>query len=81
MVIPTAFLPRKGIDDIDPIIARFEPRLKEVRAILTDPGNNRERTVRFHIEAKMCIDPAPEVAFDTILELTTGHYSIKPSEA
>jgi type VI secretion system protein ImpF len=63
---------------IELIVSRFEPRLKDVRAVLTDAGSGKERTVRFHIEAKMCVDPAPEVAFDTILELTTGHYTIKP---
>jgi type VI secretion system protein ImpF len=64
---------------IELVVSRFEPRLKDVRAVLTDPGSGKERTVRFHIEAKMCVDPAPEVAFDTILELTTGHYTIQPS--
>jgi type VI secretion system protein ImpF len=66
---------------IEGVIARFEPRLREVRATLIDPGNNRERTVRFHIDAKLSLDPAPEVAFDTILELTTGHYVVQPSGA
>lgn len=62
---------------IEDVVSRFEPRLKDVRAILEESGNGLERTVRFHIEAKLCVDPAPEVAFDTILELATGHYSVK----
>jgi hypothetical protein len=37
--------------------------------------------VRFKVEAHLRVDPAPAVAFDTILELTTGHYTIKPSDA
>jgi type VI secretion system protein ImpF len=64
---------------LEAVIGRFEPRLRDVRAKLLDPGNEKERTVRFHIEARLNVDPAPEVDFDTILELTTGHYSVKPS--
>ncbi len=66
---------------LEGIIAKFEPRLRDVRATLVSAGDGIERNVRFHIEAKLCVDPAPEVAFDTILELTTGHYSIKPANA
>jgi type VI secretion system protein ImpF len=62
---------------IETIIARFEPRLKDIKATLIEAGDNKARTVRFRIDARMRVDPAPEVAFDTILELTTGHYSIK----
>jgi type VI secretion system protein ImpF len=61
-------------------ISFFEPRLKQVRVVMVDAVSGKERTVKFHIDAKMCVDPAPEVAFDTVLELTTGHYSVKPSE-
>lgn len=64
---------------IETIIARFEPRLKDIRATLVDGGDNKARTVKFRVDARMRVDPAPEVAFDTILELTTGHYSIKPA--
>jgi type VI secretion system protein ImpF len=66
---------------IEATIARFEPRLKDIRATMVDPGDGKARTVKFRVDARLCVDPAPEVAFDTILELTTGHYSIKPAEA
>jgi type VI secretion system protein ImpF len=62
-------------------IARFEPRLKDVHARMITPADSKERTVRFHVEARLCLEPAPEVAFDTILELATGHYAVKPSGA
>jgi type VI secretion system protein ImpF len=65
---------------IEAAISHFEPRLQDVRAILLDPAEEVERTVRFRVEARLCLEPAPAVAFDTILELTTGHYSVKPSE-
>ena len=32
-------------------VEMFEPRLKDIRARLVDPGDGKERTVKFHIEA------------------------------
>jgi type VI secretion system protein ImpF len=66
---------------LEEVVSRFEPRLRDVRASLIDSGDGKQREVRLRVEARLCVDPAPEVAFDTILELTTGHYSVKPSEA
>jgi len=65
---------------LESVIAQFEPRLRDIRASLVDAGDGKNRSVRFHIEARLCVDPAPEVAFDTVLELTTGHYTIKSGE-
>jgi type VI secretion system protein ImpF len=62
---------------LETIIGRFEPRLRDVQATVLDPGESLERTIRFRIDARLCMDPAP-VAFDTILELTTGRYDVKP---
>ncbi len=64
---------------LEGIVARFEPRLKDVRAILLDSDNDKDRSIKYRVEARLCLDPAPEVAFDTVLELTTGHYSVKSS--
>ena len=62
------------------IITRFEPRLSDIRVSLVDAGDSKMPTIRFRVDARLSVDPSPEVAFDTILELTSGHYSIKPSE-
>jgi len=64
---------------IEAVIALFEPRLRDVRATVVESGQSLDRTIRFHIDARLCLDPAPAVAFDTILELGTGHYEVKPS--
>jgi type VI secretion system protein ImpF len=61
---------------VEDMIARFEPRLKNVRVTVVDPGNQRDRRARFHIDAQLNADPAPEVGFETVLELTTGQASI-----
>jgi len=62
---------------LESVVSRFEPRLKDVRATMISAGDGLERRVQFKVEARLCVDPAPEVAFDTILELSTGHYSVK----
>jgi type VI secretion system protein ImpF len=62
---------------LEEAVAKFEPRLREVRATLSDPGDGKDRSVRFRIDAKLNVDPAPEVAFETVLELTTGRYSVQ----
>ena len=64
---------------IEGVLIRFEPRLRDVRAVLLDATDNKDRTVRFRVEARLSMEPAPEVAFDTILELNTGRYSISSS--
>lgn len=61
---------------LETIVMRYEPRLRDVKATLTEPGNLRDRFVRFHLSGRLRMDPAPEVAFETILELTTGHSTI-----
>ena len=63
---------------IERVIERFEPRLRNVRARLVE-GFGGSQTVRFQIHAELNVDPAPEVGFETILELMTGHASIKES--
>jgi type VI secretion system protein ImpF len=63
---------------IERIIERFEPRLRQVRARLVE-GAGGSQTVRFQIHAELNVDPAPEVGFETVLELMTGHASIKES--
>lgn len=55
----------------------FEPRLSDVRVTL-ESADTADRRLRFHIEANMRLDPAPEeIAFDTVLELTSGEYRVK----
>jgi type VI secretion system protein ImpF len=66
---------------IERVITTFEPRLRDVHATLVERSDARDRTVRFHIDARLALDPAPEVSFETVLELMTGRASIRPSEA
>lgn len=61
---------------IEAVVARFEPRLKDIRVTMVDSGDNKNRTLTFRIDARLRLDPSPDVAFDTILELTSGHTSV-----
>jgi type VI secretion system protein ImpF len=61
---------------IEKIIALHEPRLKNVRANYVKT-RALELRVLFHIDAELCVDPAPPVAFQTVLQLTTGHIDIR----
>jgi type VI secretion system protein ImpF len=63
--------------ELQEVVERFEPRLKEIQARLLDVDEEAARTIRFRIDAKLRADPAPAVAFETILELTTGRFAVQ----
>jgi type VI secretion system protein ImpF len=58
------------------IVARFEPRLRDIRVTMVGLPTAGDRRVRLHIEANLNVDPSPEVAFETVVELSTGKTSI-----
>ena len=67
---------------IEQVIADHEPRLRDVRVMLVDNASTAEQhRVRFHIEARLDVDPSPEVEFETVLELSTGQASVRPGVA
>ena len=65
---------------LERIVERFEPRLRDVRATLVDGGDAKLGKLRFRIDARLRVDPAPEVAFETILELASGISSVRRAE-
>src|SRR5207249_3649963 len=44
---------------LETIILRFEPRLRDVKATLLDPRQEVQRTVKFRVEARLSVEPAP----------------------
>jgi type VI secretion system protein ImpF len=63
---------------IQSIITLYEPRLKNLSVSLHGQAETGDRTIRFHIEALLQAEPAPEpVAFDSTLLLTTGSFEVK----
>src|SRR5262249_20368944 len=57
---------------LEGIITLHEPRLKDVRVVLTEVEENNKPAIRCRIEARFALDPAPEVSFDTVMEPLTG---------
>jgi type VI secretion system protein ImpF len=61
---------------IEKIITLHEPRLRNVRATFVKTRALELRVV-FHVDAELRVDPAPPVAFETVVELSTGHATIR----
>jgi len=78
---PSTNQERKFVGDaIKAVIERFEPRLKNVKVTMLDPDMNLVKiALRFRVDARLAVDPSPDVSFDTILEMATGHYEVKPT--
>ncbi len=57
-------------------ITNYEPRLKDVHVRVGQDASEK-RQLRFHIEAQIRLDPAPEeISFDTVLDLASGEYTV-----
>ena len=55
-------------------ILRYEPRLKDVQVTLNVPEAGNPLKVQLHLRAVLSVDPAPELVFDTTLDLASGHF-------
>ncbi|WP_165230987.1 type VI secretion system baseplate subunit TssE [Aquisphaera insulae] len=64
-------------EKIEQAIARFEPRLTNIRATLIDDHDEKQLKLKFQIQATLRVEPSPDVAFVTVLKLSTGEASIQ----
>ena len=63
---------------LEAAVETFEPRLVHARVTTREKYRAAQQAITFHVEAMLMIDPAPErIAFDTVLEITKGSYSVK----
>jgi type VI secretion system protein ImpF len=62
---------------LETVIEQCEPRLRNVHATMTTERSEEGRALRFHIDAQLNMDPSPEVAFVTVVDLMTGKTSIQ----
>lgn len=63
--------------EVEETIRRFEQRLENV-VVSFEPGRPTERGLRFRIDARLKVDPAPEpITFDTVLQLGSGQYLVR----
>ena len=65
--------------EVETAIQRFEPRLMNVRVMLTDLDPDLfDRTLRVRIEALLCTDPVPEaITFETLVRPTTLDVAVR----
>jgi type VI secretion system protein ImpF len=62
---------------IENAISTFEPRLEDVTVVLL-PAERGENAVRFRIDGRLRIEPAPEpVTFDTSMQMANGEYVVR----
>ena len=62
---------------IERVIAKYEPRLKNVRVHLLD-NDSVDRVLRLRIEAVLQADPVPEpVQFESSIEPASGAFEVK----
>lgn len=63
-------------------IERFEPRLKDIKVALLDSDDvAAHKSLKFQVEARLNVDPSPDVTFETVLEMTSGKYVVNPAAA
>lgn len=62
---------------IEEKILYFEPRLKDVHVEVGQGEAGNPLRIQFHLQAVLSVDPAPEMVFDTTLDLASGHFSHK----
>ncbi|MBA4191472.1 MAG: type VI secretion system baseplate subunit TssE [Planctomycetaceae bacterium] len=62
-------------------IARYEPRIRSVRAVVVPPEHPSERRLKFKIEGTLRIDPGPTIEFETVLELGSGQTAVVARES
>lgn len=64
---------------IEEAVARFEPRLEGV-VVTLETMSDVDRTVKFRIDARLRVEPAPEpVTFDSVLQLTNREFVLSGS--
>ena len=69
---------------VESTVIRNEPRLRDVRVTLLNPEGEKMPSLRFRIDARLLIEPAPEVAFDATTKDTgqlTLELAAKPTES
>ncbi len=68
---------KKLLRALELAIETFEPRLARAKVTSRTVPSKRRQSITFHVEATLMIDPAPErIAFDTVLEIGRGAYSV-----
>ncbi|MBM3994736.1 MAG: type VI secretion system baseplate subunit TssE [Planctomycetes bacterium] len=58
---------------IEEKIARYEPRLRDVKVIIGEGDGNRLK-IHLRLRAVLAVDPAPEIAFEKTFDMSSGQF-------
>lgn len=61
-------------------IGSFEPRLRDIQVRVKDSEDKDARAISFRIEARLALEPFDDVAFQTVLDLASGAYSVEQTQ-
>lgn len=62
---------------VERVLETFEPRLEGV-VVTVDPEPGPGLSLKFRIDGRLKVDPAPEpVSFDTLLQIGSGEFRVK----
>ena len=68
---------KRLIKQIETALKLFEPRFLDLKVTI-EPVDNFERALKFRIDARLDVEPAPEpISFDTVFQLGSSEFSIK----
>lgn len=68
---------KRLVKQIEAAIKIFEPRFLDLKVTL-EPIDEMHRAIRFRIDARLDIDPAPEpISFDTVFQVGSSEFSVK----
>ena len=63
--------------EVEDAIRHFEPRLRDVKVELVDPGESLDRSLRLRVDATVEAEPFPEhVVYDSVLEPVTRTFAV-----
>jgi type VI secretion system protein ImpF len=62
---------------LEAVVVHGEPRLRDVRVQVTSTAQDDPRSLKFSIDAQLNVDPSPDVAFVTVVDLMTGKTTIQ----
>lgn len=62
------------------VIKTFEPRLTDVQIELGNDQGDKFRELRFRVIARLAVETAPQLVFESILHVATGQFSISEDQ-
>jgi type VI secretion system protein ImpF len=71
---------RRFASELCDVIRTFEPRLTDVKIELAGDQKDKFRELRFRVIARLAVESAPQLVFESILHVPTGQFSVQGTE-